>query len=122
MNGNGDYVRNVTSPRELVLSFYGLVVQNPPVESDYTVTTAAVALGSNRGQRTGYLVSNTGTNNVAIGWSRGVTLTTGILLETGGTLNVDWYLDQDLVMYPIWAISNAGGTTLHMVEKILTGE
>ena len=121
MDGESAYVRNVTSIRELVAMFYGGLIQNPPVESDYTVGTTVVALGSGRGQRTGYTISNTGSVNAALGFNPNVTITTGILLLQGGSLTIDWYFDQDLVFAPIYAIGASASATLHMVEKILSG-
>jgi hypothetical protein len=121
MAGAIPYVRNVTSLRELVERYYGSVIINPPVESDYAPTTTALAMGANKGQRTGYVISNAGANNAAIGFSPAVTITTGILMLPGDLLTVDWYFDQDLVFAVPWCVSVAGGTNLHMIEKVLTG-
>ena len=113
---------NFTSVQELLADFYGGSFITEPAESDYTITTAAVAVGSaHPGIRVQLLLSNTGTTNFAISFLAGVTITTGILLLPGGTYSLDWYYDGDLVSRPLYAISDAAGGTLHMLERFLAG-
>lgn len=113
---------NFRSVQELLGVFYGGVFVTEPAESDFTITTAAVQLNSSHlGMRTGVLLSNTGTTNFAISFLAGVTITTGILLLSGGTYSLDWYYDGDLVSRPLYAISDAPGGTLHMLERFLAG-
>ena len=120
-NGRGPYP-NFQSVQQLLATFYGAAFVTNPVESDYTVTTAAQPLGSAPGGvRVGVLLSNTGSTNIAISFAAGVTITTGILLLPGGTYSSDWYYDGDLVSRTLYAISSAAGGTLHMLERFLAG-
>ncbi len=113
---------NFRSVQQLLAAFYGRAFVTLPHESDYTIGAAAVALNSNRGlMRVGVLISNTGATNFAIGFTPAVTITTGVLLTPGGTYFSDWYYDGDMVERPLFAISSAGGGTLHMLERFLVG-
>ena len=122
MAGAPDYPQNFLSVQELLAAFYGGSFVTEPMDSDYTIGTAAVALGSVRlGQRVGRFLSNTGATNFAVSYSPAVTITTGILLLPGGTFRDDWYYDGDLVSRTLWAISSGAGGTLHMLERTLVG-
>lgn len=92
-----------------------------PAEFDYSIGTSAVLVTSTARQRIGAIFSNTGSGNIAIGFNNGVTITTGILLLPGGTLTQRWFFDSDLLIYPMYAISSGGGSTLHVVESALDG-
>jgi len=116
-----DYIRNVTSLRELVIGYYGQLIENHPVDSDYTLTTTPQQVGSVRNQSIAKALSNTGTNNCAISFSPNVTITTGILLQPGGFMYLNWFFDYDFLFKPLWAIAATGGTTLHMIESQLSG-
>jgi len=118
---NGDNY-NFRSVQELLAAFYGANFVTQPIESDYTVTTSALELGSETsGMVVGRLLSNTGSTNIAVSYSSNVTITTGFLLLPGGTFRDDWYYDGDLVSRELFAISSAAGGTLHMIERFLTG-
>lgn len=122
MAGGPDYIPNFRTVQELLAAFYGGGFITEPMDSDYTIGTAAVQLGSQRlGERVARLLSNTGSTNFAISYSGAVTIATGILLLPGGTFSDDWYYDGDLVMRPLWAISSAAGGTLHLIERTLVG-
>jgi hypothetical protein len=112
---------NMTSADDLIRAVYGRQIINHPVISSYTVGTTAVALGSGRGQRSAYIISNTGSVNVAISFTDSVTITTGILLLQGGTLQVDSYYDQQVIYRTPWAIAAGAGATLFMVETVFVG-
>ena len=114
-----DFIPNVTSARDLLMGFYGSPVYTQPVESTATIGTTATAIGNGKQQRLGILVSNTGATNFAIGFNPALTIATGALLLPGGTYNLDWYYDGDLVLRPLFAISSAGGGTLYIVERML---
>ena len=117
-----DFVQNFRSVQELLITFYGSGFITEPDESDYTIGTTAVALGSiNLGQRVGRTLSNTGATNFAISYSPNVAIATGFLLLPGGTFRDDWYYDGDLVNRPLYAISSGAGGTLHMLERTLVG-
>ena len=118
---NGD-AYNFRSVQELLAAFYGANFVTQPIESDYTIGTTALELGSEtNGMVVARLLSNTGTTNIAISYSPNVTITTGFLLLPGGTFRDDWYYDGDLLNRELFAISSAAGGTLHMLERFLTG-
>ena len=118
---SGDWA-NFRSAQDLLVAFYGGALVTLPHDSDFTIGTTAAQLTSNRnGMRIGYLLSNTGATNFAISFNPAVTITTGVLLLPGGTMNFDWYYDGDVVERFPWAISAGAGGTLHMLERFLTG-
>jgi hypothetical protein len=122
MAGSAPDIPNARSVQELLALFYGVGIITEPDESDYTIGTTAIALGGNfPGQRISRLLSNTGATNFAISYSPNVLIATGALILPGGTFSDDWYYDGDLLNRPLWAISSAGGGTLHMIERILVG-
>ena len=120
-NGDELLIRNMRSAREMVLATFEALATTIPVETDYTVGTTAVRLGQGSFQRLGYIVSNTGSVNVAIGFSANVTITTGVLLLQGGTFASTWFYDLELVQLPIWAIGASSSATLHMIENAISG-
>ena len=120
-NGTGDYP-NFRSVQDLLANFYGGVFVTQPEESDYTVGTAAVALGAAiNGMRIGWVLSNTGATNISWSFQPLTSAADGIMIVPGRSFRSDWYYDGDLVGRPIYAISSAGGGTLHMLERFLTG-
>jgi hypothetical protein len=124
MAGFGDEIaiRNVRSARDFILQWYGTLATTQPIESDYTIgDTDVVQLGASNITRVGLILSNTGAKNIAVSFSPGVTITTGILLEPGGTFISSWYYDLELVTYPMYAIGADSGQTLHMIENAITG-
>jgi hypothetical protein len=117
----GDYP-NVTSVQQLLAMFYGTAFVTRPVDSDFTIGTTPIALASTiPGQRVGFILSNTGSTNIALSYNSAVTITTGILLLPGGTYTSDWYYDGDLVSRVLYGVSSAAGGTLHMLERTLAG-
>lgn len=118
---NNMVVPNIRSARELIAIYFGTLATTRPVETDYTIGTTAVALGANNISRVGFLLNNTGTVNIAIGFSPQVTITTGVLLEQFGTFFSSWYFDLELVTWPLFAIGASSGATLHMIENAITG-
>ncbi len=121
MSGWPEGLPNMTSADDYIRAVFGRPIINHPVDSDYTVGTTAVALGSGRAQRSAYIICNTGTVNVAISFNPAVTITTGILLLQGGTLSVDAYYDQQVVYRIPWAIGASAGATIHMIETVFVG-
>ena len=71
--------------------------------------------------RIGVILSNTGATNISVSLKSPLTVTTGIMILPGRTFRLDWYYDGDLIQRPLYAISSAGGGTLHMLERFLTG-
>lgn len=117
----GDF-QNFRSVQDLLVAFYGGGLITQPEETDYTVGGAAVPIGAKvNGMRIGVLLSNTGATNFAISFKPTVTPTTGIFIAPGRYYRLDWYYDGDLVQRPLYAISSAGGGTLHVLERFLTG-
>ena len=113
---------NFRSVEQLLEYFYGGGFVTQPIESTYTIGTTPASLGSTPGGvRVGLMLSNTGATNFAIGFAAGVAITTGALILPGGTYNLDWYYDGDLVSRVLYAVSSAAGGTLYMVERFLTG-
>lgn len=113
--------RNIHSAREALLDWYGFLQTTKPIENDYSPAGTAISIGLYGNTRLGFIISNTGTANVAIGFSAGVTLTTGILLLQGQAFVANWLTDGEAVFAPMWAISTAGGGTIHLVENVLSG-
>lgn len=114
-------LRNMHSPRDLFSAWYGLLAASAPQENDYSPAATAIPIGKFPSTRIGLIVSNTGSANVAIGFNAGITISNGILLLQGQALSLHWLEDGDLLMYPMWAISTAGGGTIHVVENVLSG-
>jgi len=114
-------IRNMHSPRDLFSAWYGLLAASAPQENDYSPAGTALTIRKFQTTSISVLVSNTGAANVAIGFSAGVTLANGILLLQGQALSLSWLEDGDLLMYQMWAISTAGGGTIHVVENVLSG-
>jgi hypothetical protein len=120
-NGSPDSY-NFRSVQELLSTFYGAAFVTQPIESDYTITTSALELGSEtNGMVVARLLSNTGATNIAISYSPLVTIATGFILLPGGTFRDDWYYDGDLLNRELFAISSGAGGTLHMLERFLVG-
>ena len=115
-------VQNFRSVQDLLDAFYGGSFVTQPEESDYTIGAAVVPIGAAiNGMRISVVLSNTGTTNIAVSFAAGVTATTGIAIAPKAYYRFDWYYDGDLVSRPLFAISSAGGGTLHMLERFLTG-
>jgi len=114
-------VRNMHSARDLFSAWYGLLAATSPIENDYSPAGTAITIRKNLQNCIGVLISNTGSANVAFGFNAGITISTGILLLQGQALTLHWLEDGDLLMYQIWAISTAGGGTIHVVENVLSG-
>jgi len=117
----GNFVPNITSLRDLVKSYYRVLVVSHPVETDYSLTTTATQIGSNRGQRIAAYVSNTGANNCAVSFSSNISITNGMLLQPGGFFALNWADDFDMVFRQLWAIAATGNTTLTIIENIIVG-
>jgi hypothetical protein len=113
--------RNVHSAREALVLWYGFLQTTQPIENDYSPTNSAIAIGKYNSLRLGYIISNTGTANIALGFSAGVTISTGILLQQGQAFTSNWLTDGEAVWAPLYVISTAGGGTVHVVENVLQG-
>jgi len=117
----GDGIPNVLSARDFIMQWYGALATTRPHETDYTIGTTPVALGSTFGQRLAFIVSNTGGVNIAVSFKDSVTITTGILLTQGAAFGSTWLNDLEVVGRPLWAVAASAGATVHMIENILAG-
>jgi hypothetical protein len=107
---------------ELLAAYYGVIPRTLPRESDLSPAGTALACGAYPGQRAGILISNTGANPVAVGFTPAVTLTTGIAIIAGYALELNFLTDLQLVNYPLWVIAAGGSTsTVHVVENVFAG-
>lgn len=107
---------------ELLTAYYGCIPRTIPRESDLSPGASALVCGTYPGQRMGILISNTGSNQVAVGFSAAVTLTTGIAILAGYALEFNFLTDLQLVTYPLWVIATGGATsTVHVVENVFAG-
>lgn len=117
------YISNYIAPdlRTLIAAYFGLQVRVVPRESDVSVGAAAVQLGQFANGRTAVGYSNTSANPVALGFTSGVTLTTGIILPASASLFFSWYYDNEIVFQPMWAIAGSPGNGIHVVEYVIMG-
>jgi hypothetical protein len=119
MNGERTNFRSV---QDLLDTFYGGSFVTQPEESSYTIGALAVQLGAAvNGMRISVVLSNCGTTNIFAGFNAGVTATSGIAIAPKASYRFDWYYDGDLVSRVLYAISDAGGGKLYMLERFLTG-
>lgn len=111
---------NVRSARELLELDYGASVVTQPRESDATVDTTAVRLGTYANGRLGIYITNNGANPIFIGFSNAVAVNTGLQVGAGGFFSMTWRMDGELVNSELWAISGAAGNPVHIVESVLS--
>lgn len=122
MGALGPFPLNFHSAQDLLSAFYGSNIITLPHEKDFTVGTSIVTLDPARGlQAISVAISNTGTPNIFVSFNSAMASPNGFLLQTGGFLSFDWYYDGDLVQKPLYAIGAAGGGTLHVLWRMLTG-
>ena len=119
--GPPELAQNVLSARDFILRFYGTLATTRAHETDYTIGTTAVSVGTNIAQRLGWMVSNTGGPNIAVGFNPAITITTGILLTSGAAWSSNWIFDLELVGRPLYAIAASSGGTLHVIENLVAG-
>jgi hypothetical protein len=112
---------NANSVRELLEIVFGVAIITTPTESDVTVGTAAVKLGTQANTRVAIAISNAGAATISIGFSNQVTATTGIQVASGGSLFLDWRTDGELVTSDLYTISASSGNSVHVVEYKLAG-
>jgi len=121
VNGDAEQVVNVLSARDFIGRWYETLATTQPHETDYTIGTTAVPIGTAYGQRLAFSLSNTGATNIAFGWNPALTISTGFLLLSGGYAYANWLWDLEVVALPLYAIGSGAGGTLHMMENILAG-
>lgn len=101
---------------EVALVKYGRNVR--PVESTPGLTTAASQIVKNSADRVELLIQNVGTDVIAFGVNKSLTLTTGVRLPPGGTAVVLADEDGDMVGYEFWGIANSGTQSLYVIEFV----
>lgn len=112
--------QNIHSLRDAWLGYFGFLATTAPAESDVSATTTPQVIGKFANTRLGYIISNTGSGNVAIGFSAGVTITAGILLLQGQAFISRWRDDGEAIFTPVWVVAATTGT-VHIVENVLQG-
>jgi len=108
------------SARELIALYFGRQVRLRIQESDATVGTTAVKLGTFANTRVQITIGNTGTALVVVAFNPSVTTTTGIPVQSNTGIVFNWITDNELVMYDLWAISGSSGQTVHVIESVLS--
>lgn len=89
-----------------------------PQPSTVAVGIAQVQAMLGNPNRASYTLTNVGTTNITLGFAPGLVSGSGILLlGNGATFTANWQEDADMVIYPIWAISDVAGGSLFIVES-----
>lgn len=112
---------NVIDARQLIEFYFGTRITTVPRESDVTVGTTAVKLGTRANTRIAVAISNSGGAAIAVGFSNAVTSTTGIIVISNGFMFLNWREDQETVNSDLWAVSGSAGNGVHVVEYELSG-
>ena len=108
--------------RDLIRLYYGDGLVTRRNESDVTIGTSAGSIVGPNPQRVALYLSNWGAASIAIGLTRSVTATTGIIIPTLTGIQLVWLTDLDFVSEGIFGISAGAGNALHVVETVMVGE
>lgn len=108
------------STRSLIEAYFGFKIGLATKETSLSVGTSAVAAGTQGAQRAAITFGNCGSNLIVLGFSSGVTATSGIPVPANGFVSFNWYLDGELVMNQFYAISGAASQTLYICESVLS--
>jgi len=108
------------SARSLIAFYFGAGIHLQPKETTLTVGTTAVAAGTLANQRVAVTFGNCGSNLIVVGFSAGVTATSGYPVAPSGFISFTWFLDGELVMRDFYAISGTAGQTLYICESVLS--
>ena len=106
----------------LLTQWYGSWLKTRRVINDFTITTTAQRICIADPSRVLLSLTNWGTSTISFGENRNITATTGIALEPGATVTIEWLTDLDLQTTEIWAILTGSSQPLHVVESLLVGE
>jgi hypothetical protein len=124
MAGSPDYGQRlypfVPSARELIQFYFGSQIRLRVQESDVTVGTTAVKLGSWSNTRVALSIGNTGSALVVVAFNSGVTATTGLPVQSNTGITFNWQFDYELIMSDLYAISGSSGQTVHVIESVLS--
>ncbi len=111
----------VNSLAELLELRYGVRTThriNPTGNYNFVAVSQPV-IGSNP-KRLGFVVVNLGANPIWIAPSDNVAMNYGIVLvANGGAVSMRWDVDFEMVSLPYYGISNAAGTTIHVMEVMI---
>jgi hypothetical protein len=108
------------STRGLIASYYGTEIGLSIKETSLSVGTTAVAAGLQGAQRAAITFGNCGSNLIVVGFSAGVTATSGFPVPANGFLSFSWLVDGELVMGQFYAISGSSSQTLYICESVLS--
>jgi hypothetical protein len=107
---------------ELIRERFGLHVAPRVNRSLTSVGTTAARLWPNDPDRLAALLVNLSVNQLWGGWWPDVSSTKGIRVgPSGGSWELVWYDDFDLVMYEAFVIADVAASTLLTVEWVATG-
>jgi hypothetical protein len=108
------------SARELIQLYFGRQIRLRIQESDVSVGTTAVKLGSYANTRVQLTIGNTGAALVVVGFNPSVTVSTGLPIQSNTGIVFNWVTDNELVMYDLYAISGTAAQTVHVIESVLS--
>lgn len=106
----------------LLLNYYDRTFNGQMVESDVTVGTSVIQLVKSNPQRFWVVFANNGTATIVISHTRNPSATTGWPIPAGGALGFSWVNDADLSALDWYAISASGGNSIHVLERVASGE
>ncbi|MEM2293660.1 MAG: hypothetical protein QXX41_10335 [Nitrososphaerota archaeon] len=90
-------------------------------EKVVSVNTTPTRLLDQNPRRFSYVISCISDNGVYIGFSPAVSMTNGLYISgNGGGVSVTVDEDDELTTYEVWAISEAGGSLVYIVEVVST--
>ena len=113
-----DWARDV---RQLIALSFDSEIRIYPRESNPTVGTTVIPIGTYSNVRVAVTVSNPGSNSVFLGYSNSITTTFAFELEAHKWVSWVWYLDGELVMQQLFAVAAGAGNKLYVVESTLIG-
>jgi hypothetical protein len=89
---------------------------------EITETLPATEVAQLNPNRSGLLFSNTSTAIIYLSLEKAMGLTDGIILTpSGGSFSVNWFEDFYITGWSWYAVANAAGGKLTVVESIITG-
>lgn len=118
---NGDGLDFAQSVRELIALSFDSEIRIYPRESNPTVGTTVIPIGTYSNVRVAVTVSNPGSNSVYLGYSSAISTTFGFELAAHAWLTWNWYLDGEIVMAQLYAVAAGAGNKLYVVESTLIG-
>jgi hypothetical protein len=121
MAPNGDALDWAQSVRQLIALSFDSEIRIYPRESNPSVGTTVIPIGTYSNVRVAVTVSNPGSNSVYLGYSGAISTTFGFELAAHAWLSWNWYLDGEIVMQQLFAVAAGSGNKLYVVESALIG-